>query len=107
MDVSASSESTDSAHLLSARQVVDRNRQQSKVASAHRSKSPRPKTLPGLTKSCSESQAIPGLVQLAGSALLNSPQAPLQVKAFAKTLVEGLITDTMAGEREHIEEVNN
>ena len=60
---------------------------------AKRSKSPRPKTLPGLLTG--ENNKIPGLAQLAGTALLNSPQAPQQVKAFAKTLVEGLMTDSM------------
>ena len=60
----------------------------------HRPKSPRPKTLPGLNKN-GKDNSIPGLAQLAGNALLNSPQAPQQVKAFAKTLVEGLITDSM------------
>ena len=60
-----------------------------------RPKSPRPKTLPGLNKN-GKDNSIPGLAQLAGNALLNSPQAPQQVKAFAKTLVEGLITDSMA-----------
>ena len=55
-----------------------------------RSRSPRPKTLPGLVTNKAE---IPGLAQLAGTALLNSPQAPQQVKAFAKTLVEGLLID--------------
>ena len=67
------------------------HRHQVIVADSHRSKSPRPKTLPGLPKSTS----IPGLAQLAGNVLLNSPQAPQQVKAFAKTLVEGLITDSV------------
>jgi hypothetical protein len=44
--------------------------------SRERSKSPRPQTLPGLVKS-SDSKAdesIPGLAQLAGNALLASPQ---------------------------------
>jgi len=67
-----------------------------KACSHHpRSRSPRPKTLPGLVASSKpdKDQKIPGLAQLAGTALLNSPQAPQQVKAFAKTLVEGIITD--------------
>jgi hypothetical protein len=38
---------------------------------------------------------IPGLKQLAGTALINSPLAPPPVKAYAKTLVEGLILDTI------------
>ena len=66
----------------------------SKEIDSHRPKSPRPKTLPGLNKNGKE-KSIPGLAQLAGNALLNSPQAPQQVKAFAKTLVEGLITDSI------------
>merc|ERR1712150_261232 len=66
-----------------------------KSKDANRPKSPRPKTLPGLNKN-GKDNGVPGLAQLAGNALLNSPQAPQQVKAFAKTLVEGLITDTMA-----------
>ena len=57
-----------------------------------RSRSPRPKTLPGLVSSSNKAE-IPGLAQLAGKALLNSPQAPQQVKAFARTLVEGLLID--------------
>ena len=43
--------------------------------------------------SSSNKAEIPGLAQLAGKALLNSPQAPQQVKAFARTLVEGLLID--------------
>ena len=66
-----------------------------KSKDVNRPKSPRPKTLPGLNKN-GKDNGVPGLAQLAGNALLNSPQAPQQVKAFAKTLVEGLITDTMA-----------
>ena len=66
----------------------------------HRPKSPRPKTLPGLNKNGKDS-SIPGLAQLAGNALLNSPQAPQQVKAFAKTLVEGLITDSIAAKEDN------
>jgi len=38
---------------------------------------------------------IPGLKQLAGTALINSPLAPQPVKAYAKNLVEGLILDTI------------
>ena len=55
--------------------------------------------IPGLVREGEQQDAvtkIPGLAQLAGSALLNSPQAPQQVKAFARNLVEGLLSDTMA-----------
>merc|ERR1719295_1871669 len=87
-----------------------------KAAGSGRSRSPRPQTLPGLVTNSNSNkeqhQKIPGLAQLAGTALLNSPQAPQQVKAFAKTLVEGLITDTVAAtameqESANVEETDN
>ena len=67
--------------------------------------SPRPKTLPGLNQNGKEN--IPGLVQLAGNALLNSPQAPQQVKAFAKTLVEGLLSDSIVNKEEDEGDAND
>ena len=67
--------------------------------------SPRPKTLPGLNQNGKEH--IPGLVQLAGNALLNSPQAPQQVKAFAKTLVEGLLSDSIVNKEEDEGDAND
>ena len=67
--------------------------------------SPRPKTLPGLNQNGKEN--IPGLAQLAGNALLNSPQAPQQVKAFAKTLVEGLLSDSIVNKEEDDGEAND
>ena len=75
--------------------------QQQQRARRDRSRSPRPQTLPGLVRDGeAEDDAavmkIPGLKQLAGTALINSPQAPQPVKAFASTLVEGLLMDTIA-----------
>ena len=66
--------------------------------------SPRPSTLPGLNPNGSAGKkrgksgmsGIPGLKQLAGQAILSSPQAPTQVKAFARTLVDDCMTDTMS-----------
>lgn len=73
-----------------------------------RSKSPRPQTLPGLKKTDGTGQgSIPGLVQLAGNALLKSPQAPQQVKAYAKNLVDGLLTDTITKAVSDSEDPNN
>lgn len=51
-----------------------------------RSKSPRPQTLPGLVKASAENQA---------ENRVTSPQAPLPVKAYAKNLIEGIISDTI------------
>jgi len=61
-----------------------------------RSKSPRPKTLPGLGKDGKPQDVFytkaPGLVE---RALADSPHAPQQVKAFAKNLVDGVFSDTI------------
>lgn len=50
---------------------------------------PRPSSLPGLVS------APDKLFRLAGKVVLTSPTAPTQVKAYARTLVEGIITDTI------------
>ena len=109
----ASSHSIDS-NLL---QCSDSHRhlQKQEETNSDRAKSPRPKTLPGLNSNSKDktlnsevksvNPPIPGLAQLAGNALLNSPQAPQQVKAFAKTLIEGLLTDSIVN-NEEIEQMN-
>ncbi len=60
----------------------------------HKDRSPRPSTLPGLNEGdLATRRGVPGLRALAGKAVLDSPQAPPEVKTFAKTMVEGLLTD--------------
>lgn len=94
LDSSGDSDGANSASLSAMQQQQQRARRD-------RSRSPRPQTLPGLVRDGeAEDDAavmkIPGLKQLAGTALINSPQAPQPVKAFASTLVEGLLMDTIA-----------
>ena len=50
---------------------------------------PRPSSLPGLISGPDK------LTCLAGKAVMDSPKAPTNVKAFARSLVQGLITDTI------------
>ena len=65
-----------------------------------RSRSPRPSTLPGLNEPrVKKSGSVPGLAHLAGKAVLASPKAPDEVKAFARTLVQGLLTEGMTSKK--------
>lgn len=73
----------------------DSGLQESQATAPPRSKSPRPSTLPGLNQPQTK-KGVPGLTLLAGKAILESPQAPPQVKVYAKTLVEGLFTDSIS-----------
>lgn len=57
--------------------------------------SSRPSTLPGLHDQM-QKKGVPGLAHLAGLAVLESPKAPTDVKAFAKTLVDGLLIETIS-----------
>ena len=81
--------------------IQQQQQQQQQQARRDRSRSPRPQTLPGLVRDgeaedeTSAVMKIPGLKQLAGTALINSPHAPQPVKTYAKNLVEGLILDTI------------
>jgi len=93
---------------FSALQQQQQQQQQQLQRRRDRSRSPRPQTLPGLVREGEQQDEcavtkIPGLAQLAGSALLNSPQAPQQVKAFARNLVEGLLSDTIAKQVKQLE----
>ncbi len=70
--------------------------------------SPRPSTLPGLNEVPSKSRhpgAVPGLAFLAGKAVMESPQAPKEVKAYAKDLVEGLLSEVKnAAEEQQVDD---
>ena len=57
-------------------------------------KSPRPSTLPGLNEPGKKSN-VPGLAHLAKKVVLESPQAPGEVKEFAQSLVEGLLQESI------------
>ena len=99
LDSSGDSDAANSASFPAIQQ--QQQQQQQQQVRRDRSRSPRPQTLPGLVRDGeAEDEAaavmkIPGLKQLAGTALINSPLAPQPVKAYAKNLVEGLILDTI------------